>query len=484
LHDLVPGGTGYLVDLAAPETLRAVLSQAYAIVRDCPCADSGLLACHRCLLPFAGPRQGRLVSRVEATRQLEEILRGGSEDPDAEWDVDNVPPTTFDPETKIEQKFRAVLKERLKTLGATVKELPGSNGVSLDIVISGGRRWSLNPQEPVLNSKPDFLLRCDDPKVPGIAIFCDGWKYHASPLHNRLADDAAKRALLRDKGLLVLGLSWADLDSAATGDPAWFREAAVPEVMSKPAFQLRPGHIDLIRGGPMDLLASWIQHPDPEGHDSIGRALPFLMAPAAQVAGALDPKSNLASAALDILAGRALSGDGTALWAWHHDTVALACRLDPATHSTEVALVLDDHMLGVDHKAAWQDWRRVSNLLGCRQVGTEITVRSMVSARVKTRVETPPEAVPRVDSAWDPAIDAALPEELQFLMDVHGLGVDPPAMGDEVEGIPVGISWPAAKLAVELGLDAVDRRALESLGWRLVPADVDRVLQALGEGGR
>src|SRR5690606_29933343 len=163
------------------------------------------------------------------------------------------------PESKMEQKFRAVLKERLSTLGVHLKEIPGNLGTSIEITIGGGRKWRLDPQVTLLGSKPDFLLICNDPSVPRMAIFCDGWHYHASPLHNRLADDAAKRAILRDDGLFVLSLSWADLEPNAPGAPAWFDRNAIAPIMTGAGLNLKPALFDLLSGSVMDLLMSWIQ---------------------------------------------------------------------------------------------------------------------------------------------------------------------------------------------------------------------------------
>ena len=125
LHDLVPGGTGYLAELADPGTLRTILLRAYKVVHDCECAGSGRLACHKCLLPFAGWGHAHVVSRVEAEKQLRDILVAGSGvelDPSSAppWTITEVAAIEFDPESKMEQKFRAVLRERLQVLGAMV----------------------------------------------------------------------------------------------------------------------------------------------------------------------------------------------------------------------------------------------------------------------------------------------------------------------------------------------------------------------------
>ena len=82
----------------------------------------------------------------------------------------------------------------------------------LQITIAGGqRRWSFEPEVALGGVRPDFVLRCDDPDIPKVAIFTDGHRYHASLAHNVIAADAEKRAQLRAEGYVVLALTHADL---------------------------------------------------------------------------------------------------------------------------------------------------------------------------------------------------------------------------------------------------------------------------------
>jgi hypothetical protein len=74
LHDTVPGGTGYLADLAEPEALAALLGLAWERVRSCECRFENRLACHRCLLPFATGTAVNRVSRAAAERHLRTLL--------------------------------------------------------------------------------------------------------------------------------------------------------------------------------------------------------------------------------------------------------------------------------------------------------------------------------------------------------------------------------------------------------------------------
>ena len=66
LHDVVPGGTGYLAELADPARMWDLLHRAWERVRDCPCQQEQRLACHRCLIPFAAG--GNIRQRVPVGR--------------------------------------------------------------------------------------------------------------------------------------------------------------------------------------------------------------------------------------------------------------------------------------------------------------------------------------------------------------------------------------------------------------------------------
>ena len=223
LHDVVPGGTGYLAELANPERMWDLLHRAWERVRDCPCQHEQRLACHRCLVPFApaGAPQPRVpVGRGAAPAGDPDLRRRRTPSrADAmSWSLTAHEPALPSPESHLEQSFRKVFTERVTALGATVKETPGPQGNRLSITFPGGtRQWTLEPQVQMGSSRPDFVLRSSQGSLPAVAIFTDGWLYHASPAHNRIADDARKRQELRDGGVIVLGITARDVEHARAG---------------------------------------------------------------------------------------------------------------------------------------------------------------------------------------------------------------------------------------------------------------------------
>ncbi|HET7326452.1 MAG TPA: hypothetical protein VFJ14_04120 [Nocardioidaceae bacterium] len=429
------------------------------------------------------------MSRVEARRLLRDILLAGAESDDEPsagglWKLTEQATESFDPESKLEQKFRAVLKERLHTIGATVKEAPGDSGVRLDINI-GGRHWALEPQVHVANSKPDFRLRCDDPSVPKLAIFTDGWHYHASRLHNRLGDDANKRQVLRDHGYVVLALSWKDVDGDAE-PPAWLEPKAMPAVMQQ--LNLRPDDAKLLGDGPLDFLVAWIQSADHQQLRRIGAAVPWVAAPCSQVRGSVPDETPLVTAALQVAADQALPS-GKAAWAWRDGSCVMLSRLVSGAEHTETVLVLDDRdtELGLDHRRSWETWLRLSNLLGLCETGTTITVRTAVEAET-VAVALPPASAPSeapadlvADHRWGGLFEVAMEDEKQFLTELAAADAPPPALGEEIDGIPLPFTWDQQRLAAIDDVTEQERTDLEAAGWRVVAVDIDSVMHALKE---
>jgi ATP-dependent helicase YprA (DUF1998 family) len=512
LHDIVPGGTGYLAELSNPERMWDVVRRAWERVRACPCQHEGRLACHRCLVPFASVGGLSRVSRSAAERHLRAILTAGTSDgtpSDAmSWPLTTHEPELRSPESHLEQSFRKVFTDRVAALGATIKETPGPQGNRLSITFPAGiRQWTLEPQVQMGGCRPDFVLRSSQGGLPTVAIFTDGWLYHASPAHNRIADDARKRQDLRDSGVIVLGITAQDVVHAENGvydSPPWLHEEVVAELM-RSNVTFGPKNVEAIRRGPIDFLLSWIQSPDVDGHRVLADRLPFLFAPSSRQF-LIDATADLAPEAGLLLfdPARVLpAGDTSSVaWWWKAGTVGLLTRtsgdnLDAAL--IEVALVVDDRterLADKDQTAdGWREWLRISNSLNLREQPTIITALSDVKA-VTVADYAKPRAARDVNfdfalsSEWQSAhhlatsgAERAFIDQLaQYAHSDEGQFIRVPVVGFEAEGgIPIDFAWPDSKIAVCLDLDADDRRALEMAGWRVFPDDPDAVFAALRE---
>jgi hypothetical protein len=421
------------------------------------------------------------------------------------WSLTTHEPGLRSPESHLEQSFRKVFTERVTALGATVKETPGPQGNRLSIAFPGGtRQWTIEPQVQMGGCRPDFVLRSSQGNLPAVAIFTDGWLYHASPAHNRIADDARKRQDLRDNGVIVVGITAQDVACAESGSfeaPQWLREDVIAALMSS-TVTFRPQNVEAIRRGPIDFLLSWIQSADVDGYRVLANRLPFLFAPTAKQFP-MDATADLTREAALLLGDHnrvSPVGDaGSAAWWWNSGSVGMLTRtsgenLDRAR--IEVALLVDDRteQLADKDQAAngWREWLRISNALNLREQPTIITaLTDVITGAVAGHAK--PQTVPDVNvgmmSNWKDSYDQAMDRERSFLEELMRLAVHAgeqqipaPSVGYEADrGIPIDFAWLDTNIAVCLDLDADDRHVLELAGWRVFGDEPDAVFAALRE---
>jgi len=512
LHDIVPGGTGYLAELASPERLRELLILAWERVKDCECQHEERQACHRCLLPFVGPQSLRQVSRASAERYLRALL-GLDVDADtagaaaATWTLTEIPPDDTNPESHLEQRFRKVLLERLRAIGATLSEVPGAWGNTVKFTLADSQRqWTLTPQMNLENSRPDFVLQSNDTTIPAVAIFTDGRRFHALPAHNRLADDAGKRAILRDTGRFVLAITAKDVTDAEAGNtapPPWHSEEAIGHVIAQKQFMASPAAYEGLRAGPIDNLMSWVTSPAPADRVAVARAVPWLVAVHAGQSGRTGQPVevplgvSLAEVANARLRGAALDGVGSGrrVPVWQHG--ALAVAVEPRDGVVDVAVVLDDRDESLDeaHASAWREWLQLSNALALRDWPTVITTTTSVARSEADDRTSEPSTVPaprpgQTDlvfagwpRAWVETHESARPGPERELIAALATRprLAPPAIGEEgPDGIPIDVSWPNLRLAVHMpGMDDQDRDDLLRAGWQVVEPVPDIIEAAL-----
>ncbi|WP_341514011.1 DEAD/DEAH box helicase [Rhodococcus qingshengii] len=500
LHDIVPGGTGYLADLSDPSTIWDVLRRAHAVVVSCECQHEGKLACEKCLLPFASFTEVKFTSRSAAARHLRSLLLGrevstddNSPIPDAmPWSITSDEPPMVDLESNLERRFRVVFAERLRALGATIVEKPTDRGVAWDVALGSSNRWSLRPQENILGSKPDFVLTSATPGVPPTAIFTDGWQFHASPSKNRLADDAEKRRNLRDGGYQVVAVTHQDLEGKPSTSPILAAER-VPGLLQMAGDQLAKSSVDLVFATAIDLLLAWMQSPQTQSRRNLAHWLPVLA-----IMGMSASATQTGGAAPAVLAGRLIDGGVVAdpngdTITWRDRGFAIAVRV-PAGKSpndAEVAVVIDDDdsALSTETRDLWREWLRWSNLLELRPLPAVVTTRRHLASSsmnlgspASTVTGGPSESV-TLTGPWREVYDEVVQAAQSLVTGLAASDLPIPEVGEEVAGVPLEISWPSLRIAVDLGLDAEDREGLTAAGWTLCPVDAKKVIELVQAEG-
>ncbi|WP_432069829.1 DEAD/DEAH box helicase [Streptomyces sp. AA1529] len=219
VYDRLPGGTGYLHRLSSPTGFREVLEKAREAIDACPCRDKGLDGCHRCLLRRVPPGDYNRVSRQEVRQMLDELLGPDS----TRWSTSEVRTTEQIPlhqqaESDLEVMFLDTLREwaSLPESAASADAYTTPAGTyALNLRLTGDdgttRSWRVSQQRVLDGTRPDVLFERLDAPGPRVALYLDGYAFHASRTHNKLADDAAKRTKLRAEGLRVLQLTYRDV---------------------------------------------------------------------------------------------------------------------------------------------------------------------------------------------------------------------------------------------------------------------------------
>ena len=242
LYDSVPGGSGYLRQIAEhPDTMRAVISRAAEALRDCLCnqePDSN--GCFRCVKPYRslfGPGEP---DRDRARQMMETILQN--------WD------SLTRTETGIDESIRGVLVESVleKRLLKALSNIYGHDALTPQ-VLQGGRRgfvlragrpesprlWTIEPQVQIdarfhglPRKRVDFLVTPVNRSggLP-VVIEMDGIEYHAHTVAQDLLD---RILMIRSGQLLVWTISWRDLDLEDHGYLNPFSEKALGAQMTGP----------------------------------------------------------------------------------------------------------------------------------------------------------------------------------------------------------------------------------------------------------
>lgn len=489
LHDTVPGGTGYLAELADPARLREVLTAAWTLVRDCECRGEQRAACHRCLLPFV--RGATTVARASAEQALARLLGVSDGVAPASFDITEEDPGVHLGESVIEQLFRKRFIERAEALGGRIKEIPGDWGNKVQVSFPGDARiWMLRPQVPLGPTTPDFVLEQHGGGAEPVAIYTDGRAFHAVVGFNRLADDAKKRDAARALGYRVIAVTWADLHGKAV-DPSWLQKAWAEKV--GPVYGLPQAQLAKLTEDPLTTLMAWMQKPVDEAkrRDALARALPMMTKPRGR-AFAFGNVSGAEVAARVFADGLPAAAGNAPDWAVEDGPLVSTTRV-LAQGANEYVLALDDSdaALGsLDFERAWLLWLHLSNVVGWRQdlSGVKITTRSRLTVAGTIPVTTSQTTTAALPPEWAVlAAQPASPAELAMLQRLAATGVAVPVVGYETaDGIPLNFAWVEHKAAIGFDLAEDDLVDLRTAGWTLIDpdsSDFDADIAALTTGG-
>ncbi len=525
VFDRLPGGTGYLHRLTKEAAFRDTLADARRVLVNCPCAQEGRRACHRCLHRFTPERFQDIVSRQVALDMLRDLL--GEADADGEtvndeWGTDPVRTThqiglDRQVESDLESKFLATLRRCVDIdEHASRDEDSRDSGYLRFTDRSDVVRWRLTNQRRYRNTRTDFTFERVDGPHQTVTVYVDGYRFHATSAHNEIAKDADKRADRRAAGDVVFQLTWADLElldrADTTEKPVWPPYAGNGQNQAREVYEQLGGSradlTDTVFTNPMNTLLAYLRDPDNTAWAYRSSALVAgLVAGATRIAAGID-RTGAASALQADLASNtpaATTGSGQIYLFRATDTTGLTLRValdatdgDGPSEIKWIALaVLDDAHAVLDtaeHKLRWRSWLYWSNLVQFLAYvgGDGVVLAGSQVARYAARdlgVSAGP-AAPRTpgpdsssvlpdDSAWREIIDLLdedEPEEelMALARALAKHGKQAPVFGHELGSghWQIDFGWPTARVGareistVDAGSDAHRRdQAYDAAGW-------------------
>ncbi len=192
-----------------------MLVAAREAIAGCACGGEDRRGCHRCLLRYARDAEFPLMSRHEALGMLDGLLDDWRWRPTDGTDeislVDQV-------ESELEVRFLTPCSTGVRPAASPIdqgdrpRRRPGRPSCGSP----AGTRWRMRLQNTIRGTRPDVHFMRLDAEPPEVAVYLDGYRYHAAATsranRNRLADDADKRARLRAHGYRVFAVTWDDVE--------------------------------------------------------------------------------------------------------------------------------------------------------------------------------------------------------------------------------------------------------------------------------
>ncbi|MFC7443153.1 DEAD/DEAH box helicase [Laceyella putida] len=316
LYDKIPGGTGYLQQLAEQGELYDLLKRAWDRIQNCSCQHEGRDGCYHCLFRYESQYDQQYISRRLAVDMLKYLIQ----DPNL-WeetsflDVQN---SNYRRQL-LDSDFEELAEDKL-VLYLEEERLPEfekrnyveGNQTGIEIrwrTFSGEVGWRLIRQKNLTGQDGvPFATRADwvlyplgafrNEELRPIVVYLDGAKYHVGDgEYNRLAQDVLIREGLRRGGkYTVFTLTWRDVvvkDSENEGqtaiydrDPELDFEQHLKQVASH--LQYTDPTTSWYHSG-LQLLVDYLKQP------SLSNRIKFAEAVSLVTAGVLDREKHVAS---------------------------------------------------------------------------------------------------------------------------------------------------------------------------------------------
>jgi DEAD/DEAH box helicase domain-containing protein len=234
LYDTIPGGTGYLEELfekqSTTKPFNQIIESAYEQIKNCGCQEKGQDGCYRCIYTYKNQFNRHELSRRKAEGLFEKIYLASENWQYLDGGLNTLSADARLEESKLEELFVYNLKQRIETESdkdnfsnwrfEIIKNAMGKNNYR--ITTSNNLVYEIRPQinfdaEQGIEyaTRADFVIYSLTKEIADdfqpIAIYLDGFAFHASEAYNMVFRDLEKRKHLVEKGYQTWTLSWNDV---------------------------------------------------------------------------------------------------------------------------------------------------------------------------------------------------------------------------------------------------------------------------------
>jgi DEAD/DEAH box helicase domain-containing protein len=235
LFDTVPGGTGYLEKLFDYSNFSEMLRLAYEDIKNCSCQHHGKDGCYRCIYSYGNQYHQADLSRERAEKRFAEIVQKSESWESVPQGLGKITAGGQIEESELEERFVRSLRifaekdedwtfANIKEEGTVNYILNYKNSIS-ELTYHIRPQVVLGPSQGIkFITRTDFLFVCTSAKfngkaiedisaVPRIAVYLDGFQFHASKENNRFLNDLEKRqGIISNPEYLTWTLTWEDLE--------------------------------------------------------------------------------------------------------------------------------------------------------------------------------------------------------------------------------------------------------------------------------
>lgn len=233
MYDTIPGGTGYLEQLFDHKEFTLLLQLSYAAIRDCACQLEGHDGCYKCIYSYGNQYNREDLSRERAEKWFAKIVEKTEQWEQHQHGLTSITNSGKIEESELEERFIKLLSVyAAETEGVRFTERKDSGTIYYELQFNIGdveALYWIRPQVVIgpkdgiaYNTRTDFLIVCGKyqyksqdftEKLKKIAVYLDGYQYHASAEHNVFERDITiRQAIAAHPEYRTWTLTWEDLN--------------------------------------------------------------------------------------------------------------------------------------------------------------------------------------------------------------------------------------------------------------------------------